>query len=122
MKTIRNKKVVAEIRKYLIGCTDFSGYDVNPETYKEKILACYDIFKREKSWEIQHYNVRYAFTDWLQGLCSVLPIAFTYCEQAELLEKWLDIPEDKAYAMAENNKFWQYCTAVFLDMVREVEN
>lgn len=121
MKTIRNKKVIAEIREYLIDQMDFSGCDVSPKINTEKVLACYEIFRQEKSAEIKQQGTRTAFKDWLQGLCSVLTVAFTYCEQAALLEKWLDIPEDKAFEMVENEKFWDYCTTVFLDMVHELE-
>lgn len=125
MKTINNKAVRDTVKKYLLGkmCFDnyigYDGMEKEPETDREKVLACYEIFKKEKGWEIGRIRECTAFKDWLQGLASALTVDFTYYSQGKLLEKWLDVSEKEADRMVENDKFWNICVTVFFEMVQE---
>lgn len=126
MKTINNKNVREKIQKYLLDCMDFSGYigyglDAEPENDREKVLACYNIFKTEKEWEIPRIGERKAFQDWLQGLASALTVDYTYYDQGKLLENWLEVSEAEADRMVESDTFWNYCTRAFFEMLREAQ-
>lgn len=124
MKTIYNKAVREKIKAYLLGKMDFTNYigysiEAEPETDREKVLACYDIFKKEKGYEIEQIGKYAAFKNWLQGLASALTVDFTYYAQGKLLENWLEISEKEADRMAETEKFWQHCTTVFFEMLND---
>ena len=76
------------IQKYLLEQIDLTGYqDENGNDYvmesmsdDEKIAAAKRIFESEMGWLIRRLGrnqKRKACSDWLAGLCSAVPIAFT---------------------------------------------
>ena len=82
-------------QKYLLEQIDLTGYqDENGNDYimesmreDEKLAAARRIFESEMGWLIRRLGQnqkRKACSDWLAGLCSAVPIAFTYCDIIEL--------------------------------------
>lgn len=123
MKTMRDKDVQATIRQYLLDCMDFSDHDMEkePETDTEKVLAVYETFKQEKGYALKNRSERSLFVDWLQGLASTLTVDFTYYDQMKLFVAWLDIDEDRALEMVQDNKFWYHCMDTYFRMLRDAQ-
>jgi len=73
------------IQKYLLKQIDLTGYqDENGNDYvmesmneDERLAAARRNFESEMGWLIERSGKRRACADWLAGLCSTVPIAFT---------------------------------------------
>jgi len=80
------------IQKYLLEQIDLTGYqDEDGNDYvmesmreDEKLAAARRNFESEMGWLIERSGKRRACADWLAGLCSTVPIAFTYCDIIKL--------------------------------------
>lgn len=67
-------------------------------------LWCYEIFKREKPYEIRQYGERRAFGSWLSGVASALDLTFLYRVSArDVVQAWLQQTDDEAESYDE----WQ---------------
>ena len=103
-QTITAAEKKAFINSYILEAIDGEGYDVNPETPKDKIVFLCDTFESEYGWRADQIGRFNAFMDWLQGLPSCFNIAFTYCDILDLAKEQGSLPVD-ASEKQENN----YC-------------
>ena len=111
-----------KIRKYIMENIDMTGYpEEGAQTESEKIRAVFEIFQREKSWEIQRWGEYEAFADWLHGLPSALHVAFETWEQRELLEDWLEKSMADFDADTIDMAFIYLVRWMFFEMLKEVE-
>ena len=80
MKT-QNKTVYTFYEQTIIDNIDLSGYDIsNDLPLFDKIAKTYDIFVSEYGYNIQKLGQTRAFSEWLQGLPTVLTVPFYYHE------------------------------------------
>lgn len=90
------------VKKYLISCMDFTGYEVEPKTIAEKIQACYDIYYHEIGhWSEPRKGRQASINDWLSSLASACTIAFNNHEILELAVKWGSLPNDYSERQAD---------------------
>lgn len=83
------KKARENIRAYITDHFDPSGYELEktPETFPEIAVCILETFADEKRYSTQYY-LRYsitdqaAFTDWCQGLPSILDTCYYYNRSA----------------------------------------
>lgn len=89
MLKTNSKKARENIRAYIIANFDPTGYDVNqtPETFEETAAIILDTFHAEKPYS-QEYIYYHSipeisvFTDWCQGLPSILDTCYYYNRSA----------------------------------------
>jgi hypothetical protein len=73
----------------IIDNIDFEGYEnIKQNTLFDKINSVYDTFIIEYGHEIKRQGNIKAFTEWLQGLPSVLTVPFYYYEILENAKKF----------------------------------
>lgn len=104
-KTILNS---LDLEAYDIDTSEMSEYDQIKETYK--------IFLKEKGHDIKRIGERKAFTDWLQGLPSVLTVPFSNYEilQNALMDGMDVSTEDKEDDFL--NLYWGKLTDAFFTL------
>lgn len=90
MRTKRDgTKYSVKFRKYILDTiTDPDDPEFENKTKREKVEFMKQRFYAEKKWEIDRYNRQTACVSWLQGLCSVVPIAFENYRILEITKKW----------------------------------
>lgn len=129
MKNTMLKEVRQKIRTYILDHIDlenYIGYELKaePETTNGKVLACYNIFKNEKSYEISRIGENAAFIDWLQGLASALTVSFYYEDEKKRLAYWLDESPEMA-AQYDNDKadglYWHLLRREFFWLVDQAK-
>lgn len=89
MLKTNSKKARENVRHYIMGHFDPTGYDVdqNPETFEEIAGIILDTFAQEKCYSTK-YMYRYGwsdqkvFEDWCQGLPSILDTCYYYNRSA----------------------------------------
>ena len=75
MKTQQNYKTMYE--NIILDNIDFDGYGLDNNMYLyDKIKTLYNIFLSEYGHEAKRHGDKRAFTEWLQGLPSVLTVPF----------------------------------------------
>jgi hypothetical protein len=74
------------LKRFVEDKIDFEGYDKYEGTPKSRRLeTAVEVFKDEMGWAVRQSGFKRAFTDWIQGLPSVLDIPFYYNEIRNLL-------------------------------------
>ena len=82
-----------QVKRYLIDLiTVPEGYDAAPTTQAEYIDFARRAFEREMRHEISYYGKLKAIDNWLQGLCSVVPVEFRNYEIVQLGIDWGALP------------------------------
>jgi len=129
MKGTTKIEVRQKIRKYIIDHIDlenYIGYELKtePETTNGKVLACYEIFKSEKGYEINRIGEQTAFIDWLKGLASALTVSFYYEDEKKRLAYWLDESPEMA-AQYDDDKadglYWHLLRREFFWLVDQAK-
>lgn len=112
-----NSKIVKErIQAYIIDNFTMPsdlGYedikDPNPDNFEEIAKVIYQVFKLEayypESWRMAHnMSEGYAFTDWCQGLPSILDVPYYYKTRAvEVLANILEETEEQRNRFTEES-------------------
>jgi hypothetical protein len=91
---VSTKDLNAQVFPYILDAIDTDGYDVEADTNKEKLQFLFDTFKSEYGWMIARKGLYGAFTEWLQGVPTVIRIDIYNSEILELAEKWGSIPHN----------------------------
>lgn len=84
MLRTNNKKVIENVKKWIVENYDDEGYDLEAENFKEICKNIKDIFLKEKSsrracWCLED------FKDWCQGLPSILDTWPLLCNDVDIL-------------------------------------
>ena len=109
------------IQQYLLDCICLDDYDIaEPANDTEKLERVVEIFKAEKGWEVERCGPVVAFQNWLQGLCSALPIAFYNTDIIELAQKQGVLPENPTEKQSDKilERYWRYMTMRFFELYR----
>lgn len=110
------KNVRSKVRQYILDCVCYDNYEpdtTKSELWEYKVLWVYEIFRREKGYEIKRVGEWNAFSDWLSGLASALSMPFLYSESArDLLKSWLLWTDWQASRRSEEE-----CVDMVLQMV-----
>jgi hypothetical protein len=102
-----------QVKQYLIDCIDTEG------TAAEKIEFARDRFNSEYGKLIHYYgNEQLTIQNWLQGLCSAVPIAFMNVEILELAKQWGSLPEDATEKQEDKilANYWNFMAAKLLQL------
>ncbi len=101
-------------KDYVRSKIDLSDYDVSKQS--NKVLECNRIFREEKADEIKLSGEKRAFSAWVGGMCSALPVAFEEPVQKAILEQYeINIPAGKDVS----DVFYMSVTNSFFDSVKE---
>lgn len=74
------------LKRFVRDKIDFQGYDKYEKTPKSRnIETAVEVFNDEMGWAVKQQGLKRAFTDWVQGLPSILDIPFYYDEMRNLL-------------------------------------
>lgn len=74
------------LKRFVQDKIDFEGYDKYEGTPRSRrIETAVEVFKDEYGWAVRQSGFKRAFTDWVQGLPSVLDIPYYYSEMRNLL-------------------------------------
>ena len=100
MKTRTNSKAyMANVKAYIVGAIDATGYDAEPETDFAKLQFALDTFKSEKGWELARgKNIQEAVADWFAGLPSACGIDYQNNVILELAREWGSLDESSTDA------------------------
>ena len=83
---------------YIIDCFNESYCNEDgikePENDREKLQLVFDTFKNEQGYNINRMGLYRAFSEWLQGLPSVINIDFENCRILELAYNWGSIDKN----------------------------
>jgi hypothetical protein len=92
-------------------------YGIDATTDFDKVQAVYNIFLSEYGHEIKRYGENRAFSEWLQGLPSVLTVPFYYWEQTELAMA-AGIIDGKNETKTEllHERWWNNCAQAFFTL------
>ena len=74
-------------KKIIFENIDLKGYSVTANTKKEKIEAVYNIFLSEYGHTLKTMCKENAFSEWLQGLPSVITVPFYNYEILEMAKE-----------------------------------
>ena len=97
---------------------DLEVYDIEMRSDLDNIKEVYNIFLKEKGFEIDRMGKFNAFSEWLQGLPSVLTVPFMYYEQIQLATKEGLLKETASERTIDNycENFFPLCTAAFFTL------
>lgn len=98
---------------------DLEAYDKESKNIQQDIREVYRIFISEKAYEIKRVGTTKAFTDWLQGLPSVLTVPFMYHEQLKLAEEKGVIGKNLTEIEQDDflQSFFHNCTKSFFNLL-----
>lgn len=82
MLRTNSKKAVENIRAYIFKYFDGTNYDLTAANFEEAAKHIYNTFKAEKGYEIKRIGENAAFTDWTQGLPSIIDTCYWYNREA----------------------------------------
>ncbi len=118
------KKVLENIRQYILKNTDVSGYDYQePKTFAEAALIIWNEFQSEKQYELcrPRTNIQECFTDWCAGLPDIIDTCYYYNRSAvNDLAKLLDETEAEASRFTETEAERQLTWLIFREISKEV--
>ena len=111
---LRTKKAIGNIRAYIMDNFTPENYTDNPpKDFPEVAAFILDTFRKEKMSDFRYHNCNEfaAFTDWCQGLPSVLNTCYYYNRSAvhdlgAILEETADEKERFTEAEAERRLTW----------------
>ena len=100
---MKTNSLTHPVFNYILDCYNDSYSNENgikePENNREKLQLVIDTFKKEQGYNINRMGLYKAFTEWLQGLPSVINIDFENYKILELAYEWGSIdkglPEKK---------------------------
>jgi hypothetical protein len=118
MKTISKTSAYTFFEQIIVNSIDLDAYDIAAKDNFEKVQETYKVFLSEKGYEIKRVGERPAFTDWLQGLPTVLTVPFYYYEQLKLAKKSNLIPKDASEDQEDEftQSWFAKCTAAFFTL------
>ena len=98
---------------YLIDCIDSEG------TTAEKIEFARNRFNSEYGKLVRYYgSEQLTIQNWLQGLCSAVPIEFENVEILKLAKQWGSIPEDATEKQEDKilDNYWSFMATKLLQL------
>lgn len=109
------KNYLTFFEQIIIDNIDLSAYEIESIGKFEDVQAVYKIFLSEKGYEIKRVGEKQAFSDWLQGLPSVLTVPFYYFEQIELGKAYGILKEDASEKEEDVfiGEWFKNCTQAF---------
>ena len=101
----------------IINNIDFEGYDnIKQENLFDKINSVYETFISEYGHEVKRYGNIKAFTNWLQGLPSVLTVPFYNYEILENAKNNNFILNTEKKENDFLNTYWLNLSIAFFDL------
>lgn len=95
-----------------------------PENFPAVSASIMDVFHKEKGVDVRRYSLEIAFTDWMQGLPSILDIYSLLggWSASEILAEWLEETETEkeAYSKKDEDGIKAMETALHL-VFREIQ-
>jgi hypothetical protein len=119
------KEVNQEIRRYILSCVNFEGYDKYAGVQMsevDRLRAVYQIFKSEYLYPenlVKYGNERNVFAEWLRGLPSSLNIEFRDSEILKMGYEWEFIKTESGEGRFINHWFDRMASAFFSNMDRK---
>ena len=114
-----------DVYPYILDSIDFSDYDINPESEKDKLQEVFNQFKRTAIYDNNlrrfKYNLTDIFADYLMGLPSFLNLAFTNYEILQLAKSWKSIPEDATEKQEDKiiSNYYNFMAVNFFKLFRK---
>lgn len=108
------------VYQYILDSIDFSDYQIEAETDREKLAALWDEFTRTYDYEIKRQGYHAAMKEWLSGLPTCIGIAFYNGEILELAEKWKSIPKNASEGQQDKilENYWNFMATRIFDLLR----
>lgn len=98
--------------------------EYTPENFPAVSASIMDVFHKEKGVDVRRYGLEIAFTDWMQGLPSILDIYSLLggWSVSEILAEWLEETETEkeAYSKKDEDGIKAMETALHL-VFREIQ-
>lgn len=119
------KKVLDNIRAYILNNTDVTGYDKyeQPETFEQAALIIYDEFTTAKQYELARprTNIQECFIDWCAGLPSIIDTCYYYNRSAvDDLGKLLEETEQEKAKYSETQAERMLSALIYREIMKEV--
>ena len=118
-------KVLTKLIPYIVESIDNpDDCDFSEKTKREKVEYMKKTFHKEKQWEIDRYNERTACLNWLQGLCSTVPIVFYNSEILEMFTKWGLLSDNPTETQEFHvlDTYWGLCATACLKLMNAPKN
>lgn len=132
MLRTNNKKVKENIRIWILANytpedyanafqTETGKYTL--ENFPEVAASIMDTFHKEKGVDVRRYGLEIAFTDWMQGLPSILKtLSLLGWEVAEILGGWLEETAEEKEAYSKKDETGEKAMKTALHLVfREIQ-
>lgn len=121
MKNIKLDKLVKD---YIINAIDLCDYDLEGQKVKtdaQKIAFVYNVFKREKGYDIDRVGEHQAFINWIMGLPTCFNIDFENYKILQLAKLWGSIPENATERQEDKilANWWNFITIKFFQLVKK---
>lgn len=89
LRAAKNNELKKHYFQYILDSISSDDVDVSKMSDKEKIEFAFKMFYEEKVKNDRRNIPRLdLLTEWLQGLCSTVSIAFSYCDIREIAHSW----------------------------------
>lgn len=94
-----------------------------PENFPAVSASIMDVFHKEKGVDVRRYGLEIAFTDWMQGLPSILKtLSLLGWEVAEILGGWLEETAEEKEAYSKKDETGEKAMKTALHLVfREIQ-
>ena len=94
-----------------------------PENFPAVSASIMDVFHKEKGVDVRRYGLEIAFTDWMQGLPSILKtLSLLGWEVAEILGVWLEETAEEKEAYSKKDETGEKAMKTALHLVfREIQ-
>lgn len=132
MLRTNSKKAKENIRIWILANYTPEGYanafqtetgEYMPENFPAVSASIMDVFHKEKGVDVRRYGLEIAFTDWMQGLPSILgTFSLLGWEVAEILGDWLEETTEEKEAYSKKDEDGQKAMKTALHLVfREIQ-
>lgn len=132
MLRTNNKKAKENIRIWILANYTPEGYanafqtetgEYMPENFPAVSASIMDVFHKEKGVDVRRYGLEIAFTDWMQGLPSILKtLSLLGWEVAEILGGWLEETAEEKEAYSKKDETGEKAMKTALHLVfREIQ-
>lgn len=132
MLRTNNKKVKENIRIWILANYTPEDYanafqtetgEYMPENFPAVSASIMDVFHKEKGVDVRRYGLEIAFTDWMQGLPSILKtLSLLGWEVAEILGGWLEETAEEKEAYSKKDETGEKAMKTALHLVfREIQ-
>jgi hypothetical protein len=98
---MKNMKLDAYAKAYILNCIDGSGYDRDLTTDYGRLKFLVETFDSEYQWHIKQVGPQKAFSEWLTGLPSACTVEYRNFEIIQIAKQWGSIPEDASEAQEQ---------------------